>query len=105
MFAPEKRVAAMRASGVVEMGAERAMPELGAFVATGVDAALRASGVVCDGALLEGRQGVRADVPPGLDYEEAATLSTSRAMISTAGRPAVEVVLMIPREECLLAAV
>lgn len=105
MMEPEERVAVMRASGEVDTAAKRAMVEVGAFVASAGEAALRAAGVSCDGVVFEGCQGVRADVPPRLEYEEGAPLSTSRAMISFAGRPPVECVLMIPREDDLLASV
>ena len=105
MMAPEERVAAMRASGEVGAAAKRALVEVGAFVAAAGDAALRTAGACCDGVVFEGCQGVRADVPPRLEYEEGAPLSTSRAMISIAGRPPVECVLMIPREGYLLGTV
>ena len=105
MMATEERVAAMRASGEVGTPAKRALIEVGAFVAAAGDAALRAAGVPCNGVVFEGCQGVRADVPPRLVYEEGAPLSTSRAMISIAGRPPAECVLMIPREDYLLGTV
>lgn len=103
--ASEEGIAAMRATGVVDTATKRVMPELGSFVATAVDAALRAAGVARDGAGFEGCQEVRADVPPRLNDEEGAPLSTARATSSTATRPAVEIVFMMPREESLLAAV
>ena len=104
MMAPEDRVAAMRESGEVDIAVKKALVEVGAFVAAAGDAALRTAGVACDTVVFEGCQGVRADVPPRLDYVEGAPLSTSRAMVSIAGQPPVECLIMLPREDYLLAA-
>lgn len=104
MMAPEDQVAAMCESGEVDIAVKKALVEVGAFVAAAGDAALRTAGVACDSVFFEGCQGVRADVPPSLQYEEGAPLSTSRAMVSIAGQQPVECLLMLPREDYLLAA-
>ncbi|MEE2940370.1 MAG: hypothetical protein VX460_08300 [Planctomycetota bacterium] len=102
MMAPEARVVAMRESGDVDTASKKAMIQVGAFVASATEAALRAAGVAFDGVHFDGCQGVRADVPPRLQYMEGAPLATSRAMVSIGGRPPAEFLIMLPREDYLL---
>lgn len=101
MMSPDEQVIAMRESGEVDLSIKEALIEVGNFVASAGDAALRSARAKCDRVIFEGCQGVRADVRPMLEYQEGAPLSVARAMVSVAGQPPVECVLMIPREAYL----
>lgn len=98
MMSPDDQVAAMREAGTVDLPVKEALVEVGNFVASASDAALRAIGSRCDRVIFEGCQGVRADVRPRLDYEEGAPLSVGRALISVAGLTPAECVVMIPKK-------
>ncbi|MEM9382402.1 MAG: hypothetical protein AAGB93_20785, partial [Planctomycetota bacterium] len=104
MMAPDKTVDDLVRTGAVDGPVKEAMLEVGTFVAGAGDAALRAVGATYARVVFGGCQGVRADVRPKLEYQEGAPLAVGRASVSVAGGEPVEMILMLPRENYLVAA-
>lgn len=104
MMQPDSAVAELRANTEIDHSLKEAMLEVGNFVAAAAESALRAMNSRAQSVVFEGCQGVRADVRPALKYQEGTPLAVGRAQAVIAGAGPVELVVMVPSADVLLAA-
>ncbi len=102
MMSSDQQVVDMLACSEPSQPVKEAMIEIGNFVASAVESALRTLALPCERVVFEGCQGVRADVRPRLEYVEGDALAVGRCMMGLASFEAAETVLMLP-EPTLLA--
>ena len=96
MMVPEEGVKSKRALTAPDPLSKEALLEIGQFVASAVDAALRSGGVEGVRVKSESCQGVRANVRPAFAHEPGSELWIARAKAQLGSWPAFEVILMLP---------
>ena len=98
MMVPPEVVEANRAQDTLDSTTKDAMLEVGNFICSATDAALRALGVDGVKVCFEGCQGVRPDVRPAMAYEEGDPLVVGRALAGLAEFPKDTMILILPAQ-------